>query len=248
MMVPPELQPGERVDSLGVCDWRIIQSEAAFRFSIDAVLLAFFATVRPRDRAVDLGSGTGAITMLLLSRGLWSAAGLDSNAELVDMATRSAYWNGLSDRLQFVCGDVKEIRRYFSAGDYALVTANPPYRLPASGRISPVDAVARARHETTAGLQDFVSAAAFLLQNRGRFAMIHLPERLADICNALRNAGMEPKRLRFVHPFADRPAKMVLVEAAKGVKAGLTVLPPLAIYQAPGKYDPEILSYYSGGK
>ncbi len=245
-MVQPELQPGERVDSLGVCDWRIIQSDAAFRFSIDAVLLAFFATVRQRDRAVDLGSGTGAITMLLLSRGIRSANGLDSNAELVAMATRSANWNGLSEQLQFVCGDVKDIHRYYSAGDYALVTANPPYRLPASGRISPVDAVARARHETTAGLQDFVNAAAFLLHNRGRFAMIHLPERLADICNALRYAGLEPKRLRFVHPFADRPAKMVLVEAAKGVKPGLTVMPPLSIYQAPGKYNPEILSYYSG--
>ena len=246
MMVPPELKPGERVDSLGVCDWRIIQSEAAFRFSIDAVLLAFFATVRPRDRAVDLGSGTGAIAMLLLSRGLQSAAGFDNNAELVAMATRSANWNGLSERLQFVCGDVKDIRRYYSAGDYTLVTTNPPYRLPASGRISPVEAVARARHETTAGLQDFVNAAAFLLRNRGRFAMIHLPERLADICNALRSVGLEPKRLRFVHPFADRAAKMVLVEAVKGVKPGLTVLSPLTIYQTPGQYNPEILSYYSG--
>ena len=245
-MVQPELQPGERIDSLGVCGWRIIQSEAAFRFSIDAVLLAFFATVRPQDRAVDLGAGTGAVAMLLLSRGIRSVTGLDSNADLVALATRSAACNGLSEQLRYLYGDVKDIRAILPAGDCELVVTNPPFRLADSGRISPVEAVARARHETTAGLQDFVNAAAFLLCHRGRLAMVHLPERLADICNALRSVGLEPKRMRFVHPFADRPAKLVLVEAVKGVKAGLAVMPPLAIYHAPGKYNPEILAYYSG--
>lgn len=240
-----ELQPGERIDSLGVCGWQIIQSEAAFRFSIDAVLLAQFATVRQRGRAVDLGTGTGAIAMFLLARGISFVSGLDSNSGLVALATRSAELNGLTDRLQFVSADVKEVQRCYCAGDYELVTANPPYRLPASGRISPVAEVARARHEITASLQDFVSAAAFLLSNRGRLAMIHLPERLTDVCIALRGADLEPKRLRFIHPFADRPAKMVLVEAVKGVKPGLTVMPPLTIYQEPGKYNPEIMAYYA---
>ena len=245
-MVQPELKPGERIDSLGVRNWQVIQSVAAFRFSIDAVLLAHFASIGARDSAVDLGAGTGAIALFLLVRGVSRVSGVDSNADLVEMATRTAAMNELSDRLNFVCCDVKAIRNNFSAGFCDLVTTNPPYRPPASGRISPVSAVAQARHETTAGLQDFVNAAAFLLRNRGRLAMIHLPERLTDIFVALRSAGLEPKRLRFVHPFHDRPAKMVMVEAAKGVKPGLSVLPPLVIYQNPHEYNPEILNYYSG--
>ncbi len=242
--VRPELLPDERIDSLGVRNWQVIQSEAAFRFSIDAVLLAHFATVSARVRAIDLGAGTGAVALFLLARGISRVSGVDSNPDLVEMATRTVALNGLSDRLNFVCSDVKEIRNCFSAGVCDLVTTNPPYRPPASGRISPVSAVAQARHETTACLQDFVSAAAFLLRNRGRLAMIHLPERLTDICVALRTAGLEPKRMRFVHPFQDRPPRMVLVEAVKGVNPGLAVLPPLSIYQAPGEYSREILDYY----
>ncbi len=243
-LVQPELQPGERIDSLGVQNWQIIQSEAAFRFSLDAVLLAHFANVRAQGSAVDLGTGTGAIALFLLMRGIARVSGLDNNPDLVAMATRTAALNGLTDRLAFVCADVKEIQASYAAGAYDLVTANPPYRLPGSGRISPVSAVAQARHETTAGLKDFVSAAAFLLRNRGRLAMIHLPERLTDICAALRTAGLEPKRMRFVHPFSDRPAKMVLIEAVKGVKPGLAVLPPLMIYKSQREYCQEILDYY----
>ena len=192
----------------------------------------------------DLGAGTGAIALFLLARGISRVSGVDNNSGLVAMATRTAALNGLTDRLDFVCADVKEIRASYVAGAYDLVTANPPYRLPESGRISPISAVAQARHETTAGLTDFVSAAAFLLRNRGRLAMIHLPERLTDVCVAMRTAGLEPKRMRFVHPFADRPAKMVLIEAVKGVKPGLAVLPPLTIYKAQHEYSQEILDYY----
>ena len=102
-----------------------------------------------------------------------------------------------------------------------------------------------ARHESCSSLRDFVQAAAFLLRYRGRFAMIHLPERLTDLCLELRTAGLEPKRLRMVHPFADRSPRMVLIEAVKGAApAGLAVLPPLVVYRARSEYHPEILSYY----
>ena len=74
--------------------------------------------------------------------------------------------------------------------------------------------------------------------------MIHLPERLPDLFGEMRDAGMEPKRMRLVHPMLDRSPKMVLIEAIKGARPGLSVMPPLVIYREPGVYDPEILSYY----
>ena len=112
----PELKPGERIDSLGVRNWLVIQSEAAFRFSIDAVLLAHFASIGARVSAIDLGAGTGAIALFLLARGASRVSGVDNNPDVVDMATRTAAINGLSDRLSFVCCDVKAIRSCFSAG------------------------------------------------------------------------------------------------------------------------------------
>jgi tRNA1(Val) A37 N6-methylase TrmN6 len=240
----PDSEPGERIDALGIRDWQIIQREDEFRFSLDAVLLAHFASVRSGARVVDLGTGSGAVALFVLSRGAGSVSGLDNNPRLAAMATRSADLNGLAGQLSFVCGDVKQIDSYYPVGCCDLVTTNPPYRTLSAGRLNPSATVAQARHETTAGLLDFVRAAGFLLRNRGRFAMIHLPERLTDICVELRTAGLEPKRLRLVHPFSDRPAKMLMVEAVKGAKPGLIVLPPLVVYQAPKQYSREILAYY----
>ena len=240
MATTPDLRPGERLDELGVRNWRIIQREDEFRFSLDAVLLAHFATVRPQARVVDLGCGGGAVALFLLARGVASVSGLELNPRLADMAGRTAALNGVAGQLNIVCGDVGAARSYYSAGQADLVTANPPYRPLQSGRISPAAGLAMARHESCSSLRDFVQAAAFLLRYRGRFAMIHLPERLTDLCLELRTAGLEPKRLRMVHPFADRSPRMVLIEAVKGAApAGLSVL-----YQARNEYHPEILSYY----
>lgn len=239
-----ELEPGERIDSLGVHDWRIIQREEEFRFSLDAVLLAHFASLRSRDRVADLGTGFGAVAFFLLSRGCDSVVGLDNNPRLIATARRSALFNGLSDRLQFCCGDVTRIRESFSPAGFDRVIANPPYRSLFSGRINPSASLAQARHELTGGLTDFIQAAAYLLKNRGRFALIHLPERLADILQELRKTDLEPKRLRFVHPMPGRPPKMVLVEAVKSARPGLAVQPPLIIHEQPGQYCREILDYY----
>ena len=245
MATKPELRPGERLDELGVRNWCIIQREDEFRFSLDAVLLAHFATVRPQARVVDLGCGGGAVALFLLARGVAAVSGLELNPRLADMAGRTAALNGVAGQLNIVCGDVGAVRSYYSAGQADLVTANPPFRRLQSGRISPAAGLAMARHESCSSLRDFVQAAAFLLRYRGRFAMIHLPERLTDLCLELRTAGLEPKRLRLVHPFADRSPRMVLIEAVKGAApAGLIVLPPLVVYRARNEYQPEILSYY----
>ena len=229
---------------MGVQGWWVIQRDDEFRFSLDAVLLAHFATVRSDSQSVDLGTGTGAVALFLLSRGVSTVSGIEVNPRLAGMAGRTAALNELAGRMKIVCGDVNQVKSWFSAGQFDLVTANPPYRLPDTGRISPREGVALARHETTAGLPEFLRAGVFLLRNRGRLAMIHLPERLPELCAEMHNAGVEPKRLRFVHPFHDRAAKMVLMEGVKGARAGLTVMPPLVVYQAPGVYQPEILSYY----
>ena len=240
-----ELETGERLDSLGVCDWQIIQREDEFRFSLDAVLLAHYVSVRSKDRVVDLGTGFGAVALFLCARGCEQVTGLDNNPRLISAAQRSAAYNGLSERLAFRCGDVKQIRELFAPGVYDRVTANPPYRPLASGRLNPQPSLAQARHELSGDLADFIRAAAYLLKNRGRLAMIHLPERLADLCGELRLAGLEPKRMRFVHSLRERSPRMVLVEAAKAARPGLLVDPPLIVYEKPGQYCREILDYYT---
>jgi tRNA1(Val) A37 N6-methylase TrmN6 len=238
------LRPGERLDDLVINNLKIIQHPDEFRFALDAVLLAHFATVKTGIEAVDLGTGTGVIALLLAARGAGKVIGLEISPTLADMAQRSVALNGLGDRITIINGDLRGLAGTLPPGRYPLVVANPPYRPLGQGQISPNDRVAQACHELTANLADVLAAASSLLQFRGRFAMVHLPQRLTDILAGMRAVGVEPKRLRLVQSYAGKPPKLLLVEGIRGGQPGLTVLPPLIIYDECGKYCREILAYY----
>ena len=115
----PDLREGERIDDLGIRGLQVIQREDEFRFSLDAVLLAHFATVRSIAKAADLGAGTGAVGLFLLARGAAYVSGVEMNQRLADMMERTAKLNGLSDRLKAICGNVNRIRDFCRSGDVA---------------------------------------------------------------------------------------------------------------------------------
>lgn len=239
-----ELKPGERVDDLIINKLKLIQHPEEFCFSLDAVLLAHFASVRPNSNVADLGTGTGVVGLLLLALGAKTVTGIELNAVMADMAARSAQLNNLTDRLRIINGDLRQVQELLPGGGFELVVANPPYRPVGGGYINPNDRVARARHELTASLSDVVAAARYLVKYRGRFAMVHLPERLAEITVAMCQAGIEPKRLRFVYPRLDKKPNMVLIEGVRGAKPGIEVLPPLLVYTKDENYSEEIMKLY----
>lgn len=238
------LQPGERLDELLIGGWRIIQHPEVFCFGMDAVLLAHFATVKPGVRAVDLGTGTGAIAFLLAARGAGRVDALELHPRLADMATRSSRMNELTEIVRVTESDYRKVRDVLPAGERQLVVVNPPYRPLGHGYLNQSQPVASACHELTATLQDVTTAAAYLLGDRGRFAMVHRADRLCEVLAAMTAAALEPKRLRFVQARDGVAPKMLLVEGVRSGKPGLAVEPPLLIYQAAGGYSEEISSYY----
>ncbi|MDU2063850.1 MAG: tRNA1(Val) (adenine(37)-N6)-methyltransferase [Sporomusaceae bacterium] len=243
-----KLFPGERIDELFYGGYRILQHEEEFAFSLDAVLVAHFAFLRPKAKALDLGTGTGVIALLLAARGAGEITGIECNARMVDLARRSVALNDLDETIKILSGD------YSCPGDFAadlppgsldLVIANPPYRLLGTGQKNAKAGVATARHEVNASLSDVLKAAAYWTKFRGRFVMVHLPERMTEILVLMHQAGLEPKRLRLVHPLVHKPANMMLVEGVRGGKSGLTVLPPLIVHEPDGTYTKEVQSYYA---
>lgn len=238
------LKPGERMDDLMIGQLKVIQSQSEFCFSLDAILLAHFVTLRQGSTAVDLGTGTGVIALLLTARGAGHLVGLELSESMAAMATRSVVLNGLQDKVEIIQGDLCKIKGLLPSGHYDLVVSNPPYRPVGGGYISPNDRVAMAKHEVTATLQDVVNAAKYLVKTGGRFAMVHLPERMSEILVAMSQAGLEPKRLQLVHSAMDKKPKMLLVEGMRGAKPGLEVLPPLIVYKSDGSYSDEIQQYY----
>ena len=221
-----ELRPDECVDDFLDGRLKLIQFRRGYRFSIDAVLLAQFVSVKRNDVVVDLGTGCGVIPMvLLLTEPVGHVFALEIQPELAEQAVRNARLNGFEREMEVILGDLKAPPFAPSFAD--VVICNPPYRPKNSGRINPDPQKAIARHEVLSSLNDILDTAAKTLRAKGRFAMIYPVARLADLFINMRGFNLEPKRLRVVYPSMRSDAKLALIEASLGGRTGLKILPPL---------------------
>lgn len=239
-----ELKENERIDDLLAGGLKIIQHNNEFCFSLDAVLLSHFATVRKNQKGLDLGTGTGVIP-LLLSPYVKHMDALEINPVTAEIAMRNMKLNNLEDKIQVQQGDLCRIEDYYKQGSMDFVVSNPPYRQINQGHINLLDGVARARHEITAKLDDVVRAASYVLKYHGRFAMVHLPERIGEIMVVFHKYKIEAKRLRLVQPKRNKSPNIVLIEGIKeGAPGGLKVEPTLIVHEDNGEYTKPLLKYY----
>ena len=235
----------ERLDELHRNGYWIIQDPGRFCFGMDAVLLSGFAKVKPGERALDLGTGTGIIPIMLEAKTKGEHfTGLEIQPESADMAARSVAYNHLEEKITIVTGDIKEASARFGAGSFEVITTNPPYMIGQHGLVNPDIEKAAARHEILCTFEDVVRAAAKLLRPGGRFYLVHRPFRLAELITVLSAYHLEPKRMRLVYPYVDREPNMVLIEAVRGGRPRMTVEKPLIVYERPGVYTNEITDIY----
>jgi len=231
----------ETTDELRAFGLRIIQPVDGYRFSIDPLLLCDFACANSAGRIIDLGAGCGVIPQIL-ARKIPDASlvGVELQEEMAGLAARSVAMNGLDERIKIMCADVLSLRRLFPVSSFDLVTANPPYRKPGSGRVSPKAGRDLARHESSAGLADFLAVAKYLVKPSGAICFISHPSRLAEFIHCAGELNLSLLRLRLVHGFATAPATMFLAQLAKGRKGDAAVLPPLFIHNEQGGYSDEV--------
>lgn len=242
-----KLNEHERLDDLQRNGYRLIQNTEIFCFGMDAVLLSTFASARPTDHVLDLGTGNGVIPILMEAK--TKAAhftGLEIQDINVDMAKRSVVLNGLEEKVDIVHGDIKEASRIFGGASFHVVTTNPPYMNENHGIVNPHSAKAIARHEILCTLDDVVREASKVLKMRGKLYMVNRPQRLVEIFEIMRKYKLEPKRIKMVHPYEDKDANIVLIEAVKGGNTLLKVESPLVVYQKNGEYTQELKKWYEG--
>ena len=239
------LKPEERLDDLQVNGYEIIQHPGKFCFGMDAVLLSNFARVKKGERALDLGTGTGIIPILMTAKTQGEAfVGLEIQEESADMARRSVAHNHLENKIDIVTGDIKEAAEIFGPVSFDVITTNPPYMIGQHGIANASDTKAIARHEVLCTLDDILRESAKMLKPKGRFYMVHRPFRLAEIMSKMVAVGIEPKRMRMVYPFIDKEPNMVLIEGSRGGNSRMTVEPPLVVYKEVGVYNDELLVEY----
>ena len=239
------LLPSERIDDLQRKGYKIIQNPEKFCFGMDAVLLSSFTLVKEGENVLDMGTGTGIIPILLEAKTEGKHfTGLEIQAESAEMAGRSVALNGLEEKIDIVEGDIKEATKIFGKNIFNVVTVNPPYMNDLHGIKNPDMPKAIARHEVLCTLDDVVREASGVLKQNGRLYMVHRPHRLIEIIQAMKTYKLEPKRIRFVHPYEDKEANMVLIEALKGGKSMVKIEKPLIVYKDVNVYTDELLEMY----
>ncbi len=242
---PVRLRDDERIDDLQRNGYGVIQRKGAFCFGMDAVLLSGFAAVKTGETALDLGTGTGIIPILLEAKTEGRHfTGLEIQEESADMARRSVAYNHLEDKVEIVTGDIKEAGSLFPLASFDVVTSNPPYMNQSHGLKNPGEPKAIARHEVLCTLDDVIGQGARLLRSGGRFYMVHRPRRLVEIIETFTRHGLEPKRMKYVHPYTNRPANMVLIEAVRGGGPHMQVEAPIIVFDQNGSYSQEIRTTY----
>jgi tRNA1Val (adenine37-N6)-methyltransferase len=241
--------PSASADRLAFADLSIRQPEDGYRFSIDSVLLADFAAPFCAPDVLDLGTGCGVVLMLLARKcpGLSRGVGIEIQRPLWECASANIAGNGLSGRLAAVHADFLEPHGDVPAGGFGLVVSNPPFRRAGEGRRNPDEGRAIARHELACTLPGLFGAASRALAPGGHFALVTLASRLKELFACAAASGISPATLRFVHPYADRPAGRVLFLCRKGGRArDVSVLPPLVEYAGKGTYHADVERIFEG--
>ena len=236
-------KPCETLDTIkGI---KLFQSKRGYRFSMDAVLLENFIKAGQSASGIELGTGSGIISILLAKRlKKTKIIGVEIQKSLAEKARRNITLNNLDDRIEIMEADICGLKKAFPTNKFDFVFSNPPFRKTRTGLISNDNERAAARHEINIKLSDLVYTASYLLKNAGKFYMIYHPFRLIELIALLLSKHLEPKRIQFVHSKAGEEAKMVLIEAAKNSGAWLKVEPPLYVFEEDGEYTAEMKRIY----
>jgi tRNA1Val (adenine37-N6)-methyltransferase len=212
----------ETVDTFLNGKLRIIQSRQGYRFSVDALLLAEFVLIKDEGLVIDLGAGSGIISLFLATkRKVGFIVGIEFQKELASQAQRNVALNELERKIAIIQGDLRHLPLARGFADVVVC------RQQRSGRINPDESKAIARHEIAANLDAILTAAKALLKPGGRLTLIYPANRLTEIFTKMRTERLEPKRLQIIFPDSASYAKLALIEGRLQGKSGLKILPPI---------------------
>ena len=236
---------GERLDDLQCNGLYLIQDPDKFCFGIDAILLSNFVKVKKNGHVVDLCTGSGIVPILLSAKtGAKKITGIEIQSDIADMARRSVSYNKLDEKIDIINDDISNALKYINNCSVDSVCVNPPYMKDTTAIKNPDLPMAIARHELLTDLDTVINIASKLLKESGKFFMVHRPSRLSEIFASMRQNRIEPKRLRFIHPYIESKANLVLIEGAKGSGVWMDVEPPLVVYKDKNVYTDEVLKIY----
>lgn len=233
---------------LGYHNIKIIQHDDMFSFSGDSMLLAHFVNVNSKTKKIiDLGCGNAPIPLYLSLKTQAKIIGVDIQSEICDMAKRSVDLNNLSDQIDIINADIKDIYKVVGTNCFDIVTSNPPYfKYKESSNVNKNDYLTIARHEVKIDLEGIISESKKLLNGGGCLYMVHRVERFGEIIKCLDKYNFKIKRLKFMYPKVNSSeALLVILEAKNNAREGMKVLPPIFMYNEDGTYTDDALEIFN---
>lgn len=235
---PDHLVPGhdETLDSLACGGISLFQKKRGYRYSLDAYLLASFVREEPGTRALEIGSGSGVVSLLLAAVKGLLMTGVEIQEPMAEMSRRSVELAGMEGKVEIVTADIRDC----TGPRVDVVVANPPYRPRKTGRVNPDQGKAVARHEIELTMEELMERSHALLRNKGRLYLVYPVWRMADLMSSMRSFRIEPKEIMLVHSTLRSNARICLVCGVKNGGKELLVHRPFSVFAQEGVYTTEM--------
>ena len=242
-----KLNKDERIDDLELNNLKIIQNKDYFCFGMDSVILSDFAkNIKNNSTVLDLGTGTGIISILLTAKiNAKKIYGIELQEEVAKMADKSIKLNKLENKIQIINDNIKNLERYFKKNSIDAIVTNPPYKKENTGVKSENKIKLISKYELEACLEDFIKISSILLKDKGEFYIVHRPDRMADIIEILRKYKLEPKLIKLVYPKINKAPNLILIKCVKNANNFLKFEEPLIVYNNDNTYTKKLLRIYN---
>ncbi len=233
-------------DLLDYNDMKIIQNPNMFCYSLDSIILPNFITIKSNVKKIlDIGCGNAPIPLILTTKTNADIDAVEYQKEIYELAKSSVELNRLEDRINLICGDIKEVYKNIKTETYDIITCNPPYfKIDSTSRKNISKYKSIARHELYLNIEDVCKISKKILKNKGILGVVHRPERLFDVLEAMKKNNITPKKIQFVHPNEQKEANILLVEGVKNGNDGVKILKPIFTHENNGSYREEIINNY----
>ena len=226
---------------------KIIQRSDYFNFSIDSLLISEFVNIQKNTKKIlDLGTGNAAIPLFLSKKTSARIYGIEIQEISYNLALKNININNLNDQIYIIYDNMKNYLKYFNKGLFDIIISNPPFfKINENVKfLNNLEQLSIARHEVEIDLDELIKISSELVKDRGYFYLVHRADRLSEILNILQKYKFEAKKIKFCYTTKYKNAKILLIEAIKNGKSGLTILPPLIINKENGEYTDEILKMF----
>lgn len=231
---------------LGYKNLRVYQDSEMFNFSIDSVLLPNFVTLNKNVKKIlDIGCGNLPISLILTTKTNAKITAVEIQKDVYDLALRNLELNKLEERIELISADICSLYKNIPTENFDVIVCNPPFfKVKETSHLNKNDYKTIARHEVTLNLDDLFKIAKKLLKNNGVISIVHRPERLIDIIDAMQKYNITPKKLQLVYPKKDKEANILLIEGTKNGKSGIKIMSPLFVHNEDGSYTESVKQYF----